>query len=331
MDLSTTYLGFKLSTPIIPGASPMCDDLGLVKRLEDAGAPMIIMHSVFQEQLLYEETAINRGIDLTEESFAEALTQSPRPKDFRLGPEEYLDQIAAVKRAVDIPVVASMNGSALGWWAQYSQFVAQAGADAVELNIYDPGLDLDVSSSQVERRVIELVHELRKTVTIPLAVKLSLGYTALGHFAKQLSAAGVNALVLFNRFFQADIDIERLTLRQELMPSTSTELLPRLRAVASLAGRVRCDLAVTGGVHSASDVIKATMAGANAVQMVSALLERGPRYLTELHEELSGWLESHRYESLSQMRGSMSLERTPNRSAFERVNYMKILNSWEPA
>ncbi|HWB53341.1 MAG TPA: dihydroorotate dehydrogenase-like protein [Tepidisphaeraceae bacterium] len=329
MDLSTTYLGFKLATPIIPGASPMCDDIGKVKRLEDAGAPMIVMHSIFQEQLVYEETAVNLGIDLAENSFAEALTHLPKPEEFQLGPDEYLEQVSLIKQAVSIPVVASMNGRALGWWTKYAQYIEQAGADAIELNIYDPVLDPEVSSSEVERRIIDLVSEIRKTVKLPLAVKLSLNYTALGNFAKHLHAAGANALVLFNRFFQADIDIEHLDLRRELMPSTSAELLPRLRAVASLWGRVKMDLAVTGGVHTATDVVKSIMAGANAVQMVTALLEYGPAYLTELHRELAMWLEAHEYESLSQMRGSMSLLRTPNRAAFERGNYMKIINSWE--
>jgi dihydroorotate dehydrogenase (fumarate) len=331
MDLSTTYLGFKLATPIIPGASPMCDELSKVKRLEDAGAPMIVMHSIFQEQLAYEETAINLGLDLAENSFAEALTHLPRPEEFRLGPEEYLEQITAIKKAVSIPLVASLNGRNLGWWTHYAQMIEQAGADAIELNIYDPVLDLDISSSDVERRIIDLAAELRKNVKLPLAVKLSPTYTALGGFAKRLAAAGADGLVLFNRFFQADIDIERLDLRREMTPSTSAELLPRLRAVASLSGRIDCDLAITGGVHTLADVVKSTMAGADAVQMVTALLDFGPGYLTELHQDLAAWLETHQYNSLAQMRGSMSLLRTPNRAVFERGNYMKILNSWERA
>jgi dihydroorotate dehydrogenase (fumarate) len=329
MDLSTTYMGFKLATPIIPGASPMCEDLSKVKRLEDAGAPMIVMHSIFQEQLELEESAVNRGLDQGTDSSSEAGSYLPGPDEFKLGPQDYLDQIARIKKCVSIPVIGSINGRTPGWWLDYAKLIQQAGADGLELNIYDPGTDVDVSSFEIERRILLLVSEVRHVVKIPLAVKISPTYTALGNFAKQLSLIGVDALVLFNRFFQPDIDTERLELRRELKRSTSDELLPRLRAVAALAGQVDCDLAVTGGVHDVNDVIKATMAGADAVQMVTALLDYGPLYLEGLHEELAGWLEMHKYDSLSQMRGSMSLSRLPNRALFERGNYMKSLHSWE--
>jgi dihydroorotate dehydrogenase (fumarate) len=329
MDLSTTYLGFKLANPVIPGASPMCDDLSLVKRLEDAGAPMIVMHSVFQEQFEREEVAVARGMEQGQYAQAEAANYLPDPEQFRLGPDRYLEQIGRIKRAVKIPVVASLNGSTLGGWTDYAQKIEQAGADALELNIYNPVFDLELSSTMVEQQTLEVVTAVRHAVSLPLAVKLSSHYTALPYFARRLMFAGANGLVLFNRFYQVDIDIERLELRRDLKMSTSDELLPRLRAVAGLAGRINCDLAITGGVHTKQDVIKATMAGANAVQMASALLNNGPWYLLRLLEELAGWLEMHGYSALSEMRGSMSLSRTPNPAAFERGNYMKILNAWE--
>jgi len=329
MDLSTTYLGFKLANPVIPSASPMCDDLSLVKRLEDAGAPMIVMHSVFQEQFEREEVAVARGMEQGQYAQAEAENYLPDPEQFRLGPDRYLEQIGRIKQAVKIPVVASLNGSTLGGWTDYAQKIEQAGADALELNIYNPVLDLELSSNMVEQQTLEVVTAVRHAVSLPLAIKLSPNYTALSYFARRLMLAGANGLVLFNRFYQADIDIERLELRRNLKLSTSEELLPRLRAVAGLAGRINCDLAITGGVHTKEDVIKATMAGASAVQMASALLNNGPWYLSRLLDELAGWLETHGYSSLSEMRGSMSLLRTPNPAAFERGNYMKILNAWE--
>jgi dihydroorotate dehydrogenase (fumarate) len=329
MDLSTTYLGFKLANPLIPGASPMCGDLSVVKRLEDAGAPMLIMHSVFQEQFDLESVAVSRGIEANET--AEATSWLPSPDEFRLGPEEYLKQIGKIKKAVKIPVVASLNGRTLGGWVNYASQIQQAGADALELNIYDPVLDVDQTSSQVENDTLEIVRSVKKAIKLPLAVKLSKSYTALPNFAKRLVAAGADALVMFNRFYQPDIDIENLDVRRELKFSTSDELLPRLRWVAAMSGRIDAGFSITGGVHTPEDVIKATMVGAHTCQIVSALLVNGPEHLKRLTKGVGQWLEEHEYKSLSQARGSMSLEKTPNPAAFERGNYVKILQAWEPA
>jgi dihydroorotate dehydrogenase (fumarate) len=330
MDLSTSYMGFHLENPLVPGASPMCNDLLFLRRLEDAGAPMIVMHSVFQEQFDLEEMAVNRSIESTEATNAEALSYLPNPHLFRLGPEEYLDRVAEIKRAVRIPVVASLNGRTIGGWVEYAARIEKAGADALELNIYNPALDMETSGSEIESRTIELVRAVRKTVKIPLAAKLSQNYTAFPRFAKRLCEAGANAVVLFNRFYQPDIDIHNLDMRRELTLSNSGELLPRLRYAAAVSGRIAGDVAITGGVHTAEDVIKATMVGADIVQMVSALLEHGPLYIKRLRTDIANWLEAHEYTSLAQMRGSMSLSRTPDPSAFERGNYMKILQAWEP-
>ncbi len=331
MDLSTSYLGFHLENPLIPGASPMCNDLLFLRRLEDAGAPMVTMHSVFQEQFDLEEMAVNRGIDSTEGNNAEAASYLPNPHSFRLGPDEYLDQISDIRKAVRVPVVASLNGQTVGGWVEYAARIERAGAHALELNIYNPALDMDTASAEIESRVLELVRAVRKTVKIPLAAKLSQNYTALPRFAKRLCEAGANAVVLFNRFYQPDIDINNLDVRRDLTLSTSSELLPRLRYAAACAGRIAGDVAITGGVHTAEDVIKSTMVGADAVQIVSALLEHGPLYIRRLQNDLTNWLETHDYTSLSQMRGSMSLNKTPNPTAYERGNYMKILQAWEPS
>ncbi|MCL2648028.1 MAG: dihydroorotate dehydrogenase-like protein [Phycisphaerales bacterium] len=331
MDISTSYLGFKLSTPLIPGASPPCNDLAAVRELEDAGAPMLTMHSVFQEQFDLEEMAVNRSLDGPLGNSPEALSYFPSPEQFRLGPEEYIDQIIKIKKTVKIPVIASLNGRTPGGWVSYATKIEQAGADALELNIYNNVFDLERSSEAIENDTLDVVRAVRQAVKLPLAVKLSRNYTGLPQFVNRLVKAGVQGLVLFNRFYQPDIDIEDLDVRRELKLSTSDELLPRIRWTAALAGRVKADLAVTGGVHSVEDVVKAFMAGASVVQMVSALLTRGPQYLKHLADRLAKWLEEHEYESLAQMRGSMSLLKTPHPEAFERGNYVKILHAWEPA
>lgn len=331
MDISTKYLGFDLESPIIPGASPLTADMDSVRQLEDAGAPMIIMHSIFQEQLEHEEVALNYGLEQGEQSFAEALSYLPLPDQFRLGPDEYLEHVAKIKAAVKVPVVASLNGRTLGGWTEYAKKIEQAGADALELNIYDPVLAAAPDSTSVELATVEVIRAVREAVKLPLAVKLSPFYTSLVHFAHRVDATGVRGLVLFNRFYQPDIDLETLELHRTLKLSTSEELLPRLRWTAALFNHVGADLCITGGVHSVYDVCKSVMVGASAVQVASALLVHGPEHLGVLRKQLSRWLETHEYESLQQMRGSMSLIRTPNPSAFERGNYMKILQTWAPA
>ena len=329
--LQTTYLGFELNSPVIPGASPMCQDLSMVRRLEDAGAPMIVMHSVFEEQIIREQMAFNYGFEIGDNSHAESITYLPHSHEFRLGPDEYLDLITKIKAAVNIPVVASLNGHSLGGWVSYAKQLQQAGADALELNIYDPVLDPDISAASVEHSALDVIRAVRHAVTIPIAVKLSPFYTSFVHFAREIDRLGVEGFVLFNRFYQPDIDIEKLDVHADLHLSTPAELLPRLRYTAALFGKITANVAVTGGVHNAEGVLKSVMAGASAVQMVSALLINGPDYLRRIRAELLRWLELHHYESLSQARGSLSLLHTPNPAAFERGNYMRILQSWASA
>ncbi|HVT82900.1 MAG TPA: dihydroorotate dehydrogenase-like protein [Phycisphaerae bacterium] len=328
--LNTNYLGFELSNPLIPGASPMCNDLSVVRRLEDAGAPMLIMYSIFQEQIIREQMALNYGMEIADNSNPETVTYLPRPDEFRVGPDEYLELLGKIKRAVHIPVVASLNGRNLGGWVDYAKELQQAGADAIELNIYDPILDPSVDAASVENHSIDVIREVRQAVKVPLAVKISPFYTNVVHFAARIDKLGVNGIVLFNRFYQPDIDIENLDVLPDLKLSTPVELLQRIRYTAALHGKVKADLAVTGGVHSADGVIKSIMAGASAVQMVSALLTHGPDYLRRIRNDLVHWLEFHEYKSLAQAKGSMSLENTPNPAAFERGNYMRILQTWSP-
>jgi len=327
MDLSTTYMGFKLPHPLIPGASPMVDNLETVKRLEDAGAPMIVMHSLFEEQIVNEELYFTRVLEHGDFSTPEAMSYFPRPTDFALGTDEYLEQIARIKLVVSVPVIASLNGTTEGGWLAYAGLIEQAGADGLELNIYDLAANPDETGEQVEARALRVVRAVRDSITIPIAVKLSPFYSSISNFAKQLDELDVNALVLFNRFYQPDIDIEELqAVRVNL--SNPSDLLLRLRWLALLHGKLRASLAATGGVHSATDAIKAVMAGADAIQMVSALLQRGPAYLKEVREGMARWLEEHAYDSLGQMRGSMSLVRCADPKAYERANYMRLLQSW---
>ncbi len=327
MNLSTNYMGFKLAHPLIPGASPLADDLDMVRRLEDAGAPMIIMRSLFEEQIVSEELAHYRALETADESFNEALSYLPRPADFRLGPEEYLDQIYRLKAAVSIPVIASLNGTTEGGWLTYARYIEQAGADGLELNLYDLATDLAETGEMIEQRSLRVVKRVKEAIRIPLAVKLSPFYSSIANFVSKLDALGCDAFVLFNRFYQPDIDVEQLEVVRVNL-SSPAELLLRLRWLAILSGRVRGSLAATGGVHSVQDVIKAVMAGAQGVQMVAALLQHGPELLVRLRTELAQWLEEHEYESLHQMQGNMSLLRCGNPHAYERANYVKILQSW---
>ncbi len=330
MDLTTNYLGLKLAHPLMPGASPMVDDLDTVRRLEDAGASAIVMHSLFEEQLAGEQEAAARHLDAHGESFAEARSYFPRSDEYRLGPDEYLEQIRKIKAAVKVPLVGSLNGVTPGGWLRYARLIEEAGADALELNAYSLATDPGESGQTVEDRSLDVVVALKRSVRIPVAVKLSPFYSSLSHFAKRLDEAGADGLVLFNRFYQPDIDVEQLEAVRALHLSDSSELLLRLRWLAILSGRVHASLAVTGGVHTVLDTVKAVMAGAHAVQTVSALLVRGPQYLQTLLRELSLWLEEHEYESLGQMQGSMSLKRCPDPNAYERANYMHILQGWSP-
>lgn len=327
MNLRTKYLGFDLPHPIVPGASPLGENLDAMRRLEDAGAPMLVMHSLFEEQVVAEELGLTRSIETPKESYAEALSYLPEPDDFVLGPEEYLEHLRRLKSAVSVPVVGSLNGTTEGGWLRYARLIEQAGADALELNLYELAIDPDLPGTDVERRELEVVAAVTQAVKIPVAVKISPFYSSIAHMARQFDAAGAGGIVLFNRFYQPDIDVEQ----QEMLRvnlSSPAELLLRLRWVGVLAGRLNASLAVTGGVHTAVDAVKALMVGAHTVQMVSALLKHGPGYLKQMVTDLTYWLEEHEFESVEQMQGSMSLARGGDPAAYQRANYIRMLQSW---
>jgi dihydroorotate dehydrogenase (fumarate) len=328
MDLSTTYLGLPLPHPLITGASPLVDHMDLVRRLEDAGAAAITMHSLFEEQLAMEAAATWHAVDTHADAHAEAASYFPRQDDYAFGPDQYLEQIRRIKAAVAVPVIASLNGISGEGWTTYARQIEQAGADALELNMYLVAANPLESGGVIERRQIEIARAVRACVALPIAVKLSPYLSSLSHVAVSLDDAGVDGLVLFNRFYQPDINIDTLEVMPRLRLSDPSELLLRVRWLAILAGRVRASLAASGGVHAVEDVVKAVMAGAHAVQLVSCLLMHGPERLAVLRQALATWMEEREYESIRQMRGSMSLERCPDPRAFERGNYMRVLQTW---
>ena len=330
MNLKTTYLGLELDHPLMAGASPMVDDMGMVKRLEDAGVSAIVMHSLFEEQITREEQGMIMDMELSSNASAEAISFFPKADEFRLGPEKYLEQVRRIKAAVSVPVIASLNGTTPAGWLRYGKLMQEAGADALELNVYYIPTDAKESSAEVEKRTLDIVRAVKAEVKIPVAVKLSPVFSALAHFAGELEAAGADGLVLFNRFFQPDINVEELLAEPSLQLSSPADLLLRLRWLAVLHGHVKGSLAVTGGVHDGIGALKAVMAGADAVQMVSALLIHGPERLAQARTGLAEWLEEHDYASLAQAKGSMSLQKSPNPQAFTRANYMRILNGWRP-
>lgn len=331
MDLTTTYLGLQLANPLVPGASPLADELDTVRRLEDAGAPAIVLRSLFEEQIALEAMDEHHSLDVHGDSFAEATSYFPPANAFVLRADQYLEHLRRVKEAVSIPVIGSLNGTTPGGWLSYATQIEQAGADALELNVYRIATDVHTKGSDLERQTIEVVRELKARVRFPLAVKLSSSYTSLANFAWELDAAGANGIVLFNRFYQPDIDVQELSVSRTIHLSDSTELLPRLHWVAILSGHVRASLAVTGGVHTALDVVKATMAGAHVTQLVSALLAHGPAYLKRVLADLRMWMDEHEWSSLTSMRGNMSLHKVPDAAAYERANYMLMLQSWKGA
>ena len=331
MDLSTNYLGLKLTSPLMPGASPLVDEIDTVRRLEDAGASAIVMHSLFEEQIAREQVANFVHTESHGQSFAEALTYFPSPESFHLGPEDYLDHLRKVKQAVSVPVIGSLNGYTMGGWLEYAKLIEEAGADALELNVFVLGSNPAESGAQMELRTVQMVQAVRKAVRIPVAVKLSPFYTSLAHFAGKLDEAGADGLVLFNRFYQPDIDVEELQVRRQVHLSSSAELPMRLTWLAMLSPKVKASLAASGGVHTVLDVVQSIMAGAHAVQVVSALLKRGPSYLATLRQELAQWLEEHEYHSLHQAQGSMNLEACPDPMVYTRANYMLVLQSWRDA
>jgi len=330
MDLSTTYLGFRLPHPLMPGASPLAADLDMVRRMEDSGAAAIVMHSLFEEQIVGEELAQYMAVEAPSDSHAEARSYLPDPGIFTFGTQEYLEHLTRVKEAVSVPVIASLNGTTPASWIEYARLIEQAGADALEINVYHLATDPDETGEDVERRTLEVVASIRDAVQLPLAVKLSPFYSSLANMAHRLEETGADGLVLFNRFYQPDIDVDNLDVVPKLHLSGPTELLLRLRWIAILSGRYNGSLAVTGGVHNGIDAVKSAMAGAHAIQMVSALLRRGPEVLSRVRRDMEQWLTEHGYESLEQMQGNMSYSRSPNPGALERANYMRVLQSWRP-
>ena len=328
IDLSTTYLGLPLKNPLVASASPLTEDLGNVRQMEDAGAAAVVMHSLFEEQINLESHELDRYLSYGTESFAESLTYFPDLTDYNLGPDKYLEHLRRVKAAVRIPVIGSLNGVSTGGWIRYAKMMQEAGADALELNVYFIPTDPNLSSTQVEQMYLDLIRDVKATLKIPVAVKLCHSFTALANLARRLDQVGANALVLFNRFYQPDFDLEKLEAVPALTLSSSYELLLRLHWVAILYGHVRADLAVTGGVHTAQDVLKAMMAGARVAMMTSALLRNGIGHLKGLPASLVTWMEEHEYTSIRQMQGSMSYRSVANPAAFERANYMKVLSSY---
>ncbi len=330
LDLSTTYLGLQLKNPLVPSASPLMRHLDNLKRMEDAGAAAVVLHSLFEEQIMSESQKLNFILSYGTESFPEALSYFPDVRSYNLGPDGYLKHIRRAKAAVTIPVIASLNGFSSGGWVEYARQIQDAGADALELNMYYVAADPMQDSAVVEAMYLDLVREIKKVVRTPLAVKLGDQFSSFANFAKKITEAGADALVLFNRFYQPDLDLDMLELVPSVNLSTSSELRLRLRWVGLLYGRVKCDFAVTGGVHTAEDVLKAMMAGANITMLTSALLAQGIPYLADILGALQAWMIEREYESITQMRGSMSQLSIAHPAAYERANYVQVLRAYEP-
>ena len=328
MDLSTTYLGLDLRSPLVVSPSPLCQDVGRIRQMEDAGAAAVVLHSLFEEQITLESFLLDRDLTGGTESFPEALTYLPDLHEYNMGPDAYVEHVRKAKAAVDIPVIGSLNGVSTGGWLRYARAIEEAGADALELNIYLVASDPDRSGEEIEDQYVDLVRDVVASVQIPVAVKLGHHFSAFGHFARRLVDQGTHGLVLFNRFYQPDLDIEELDVVPTLTLSSPYELLLRLNWVAILYGKVDTDLAVTGGVHGATDVLKSMMAGAKVAMLTSALLKHGIGHLRTVEADLVRWMEEHEYESISQMRGSLSQRAVANPSAYERGNYLRVLSSY---
>lgn len=332
MDLTTTYLGLNLRSPLVVGAAaPLSEELDTLKQLEDAGAAAIVLHSVFEEQIHQDSLELHHHLEYGTHSFAESLTYFPEPEIFHVEADHYLEHIRQAKESLAIPIIASLNGFSQGGWMDYAQGIEQAGADALELNIYSIPTDLDCSGAMVEEAYLEIVRWIKAEVNLPIAVKLSPFFSSTANMAKRFTEAGANGLVLFNRFYQPDIDIEALEVRPNLLLSSPQELRLPMHWIALLHGRIDADLAATSGIHKAEDIVRLLMAGANVTQLVSALLRHGISYLSQLEQDLATWLQAHEYASVSQLQGTMSQLNCPNPSAFERVQYMKTLQTYHTA
>lgn len=328
MDLTTSYMGLALKNPVVPSASPLSHKIDNIRRMEDAGAAAITLHSLFEEQLEFEAASLSHFLDYGTYSFAEALSYFPEPYQFNLGPNEYLEHIRKAKAAVDVPVIASLNGVSDGGWIDYATQIQQAGADALEINLYFIPTQIAVTSSEVEHVYLDVLNNVKRHVDIPVAMKLSPFFSAMPRMAAMLDDQGADALVLFNRFYQPDLDIEELTVGPHLVLSTSDEMRLPLRWIAILYGRIKASLALTTGVHTPEDVIKAVMAGADIANVCSALLRHGVGHITALLDGVTAWMTEHEYESIDEMKGSLSQRAVPEPAAFERANYMKTLQSY---
>ena len=329
VDLTTTYMGMKLKNPLVPSASPLSASLDNIKRMEDAGAAAVTLHSLFEEQIEFEAEALTHFLEHGTEQFAEALTYFPQVHEYRREPDDYVEHIRRAKEAVDIPIIASLNGVSPGGWTRYARRFEEAGADAVELNIYFIPTSFHLMSYDIEDLYVKLLKDVKKHVNIPLAMKLSPYFSALPHVASMLDAEGADALVLFNRFYQPDIDIEDLQVIPNLQLSSPVEMRLPMRWIAILYGNVDCSMALTSGIHSSEDVIKSVMVGADVANLCSVLLKEGIGKIDELLQGVVAWMEEHEYESIEQMKGSMSHKSVPEPAAFERANYMKVLNSYK--
>ncbi len=328
VDLGSSYLGLHLKNPVVVSSSPLQQELDNIVRMEEAGAAAVVMHSLFEEQIQTESEDLNRWLEHATESYAESLTYLPDLQNYNRGPEAYLDHLARVKKSVTIPVIASLNGLSLGSWTRYARMMQDAGADAIELNTYYVPTDPALTGAEIEQKYVELVTNVKASVDVPLAVKVSPFFSSIPNMMRRLDEAGADGLVMFNRFYQPDIDVEALEVVSRLDLSRSYELLLRLNWVAIVHGQLKADLAITGGVHTALDVLKSMMAGARVAMMTSALLESGIDHVRVVLKEVAEWMENHEYESIRQMQGSMSRAAAPDASAFERSNYMRVLSSY---
>ncbi|MGE5054933.1 MAG: dihydroorotate dehydrogenase-like protein [Acidobacteriota bacterium] len=329
MDLSTSYLGLNLATPLVASASPLSRDLDGVRRLEDAGASAVVLYSLFEEQLRQEEVDLDYHLHAGTESFAESITFFPQASEFHTGPEGYLKHIRKCKAAVKIPIIASLNGSTLGGWTKFAAEIEKAGADAIECNIYSIATDPMQSGADIEKMYLEIVQAVKATVTIPVAVKLSPFFSNLANMAQRLDQAGADALVLFNRFYQPDINLEELEIQPNVLLSTPQSLRLPLTWIGILFGRVKANLAATGGVHNAEDVVKLLMVGADVTMLCSSLMRHGINHVRHVQRELRDWMEEHEYESVRQMQGSMSQQKCPDPAAFERAQYMRAVKGMQ--
>ena len=326
-DLTTNYLGLTLRSPLVPSASPLSQEISSIRRLEDAGAAAIVLYSLFEEQLRLESLELDHHLSAGTESFAESLTFFPQPREFRLGPEGYLEHIRKAKETVDIPIIASLNGATVGGWTKFAREIEEAGADALECNIYYIPTDPELKAAEIEQTYVDIVWAVKSAISIPVTVKLSPFFTNFANVARRLDDAGADGLVLFNRFYQPDIDLDELEIRPNVLLSAPQALRLPLTWIGILYGRLHASLAATSGVHSAEDAIKLLMAGASVTMMCSALLRNGINHLRHTERGISDWMEQHEYESVRQMQGSMSQQRCSDPSAFERAQYMRAVKS----